>query len=66
MKVTKDRRSLMAYTFTYTVDPEEGEDTFSVIVVKDSHPYLERRRAILCVAHGDECDHAKAVREHLT
>lgn len=63
MIVTKDRSSMMPHTWTYTVDPEEGDYTFSVLVVKDSHPNPERRGEILCVTHGD-CDHAKAVRDH--
>ncbi len=64
MKVTKDKRSIMPHTVTYTVDPEEGEYSYSVIVVKSSHPNPERHGEILCVAHGD-CEHAAAVEKLL-
>lgn len=55
MKVTKARQ-IAPRTPTYEVDPEEGDYTWTVAVL-DGKPH--------CVAHGEDCEHAKAVTEHL-
>lgn len=65
MKVTKERRSMIPKTVTYEVDPEEGDFVFSVIVPKDTFPNEAMRGVPTCVAHGDDCEHARAVVDHL-
>ena len=60
MKVTKERSSMFPKTSTYTVDPEEGDYTYTVIVEK---PIASGD--IFCASDNGECAHVKAVREHL-
>jgi hypothetical protein len=65
MKVTKEPRSIVRLTWTYTVDPEEGEYVYQVVVGKAGHKTL-RKGELLCLADGgSDCDHAKAVAEHI-
>jgi hypothetical protein len=53
-KVTKDPRGTFPRTVTYTVDPIEGEDVFTVMLLPVE--------GAVCMVHGDKCDHAKAVK----
>lgn len=63
MKVTKERSSMFPKTTQYTVDPEEGDYTYTVLVGKDAHPTAAGQ--IICAADNGDCAHVLAVREFL-
>lgn len=56
-KVTKDPRGTYPRMTTYTVDPIDGEYTFTVMLERNA---LTGDKAT-CFVDGAGCDHAKAV-----
>ena len=65
MKVKRERSTMIPKTVTYEVDPEEGDSVFFVVVPKDTFANAAMRGVPTCVAHGDDCEHALAVVDHL-